>query len=71
MMPMNMITICMKISAKSSTLDFSTSASGMNFWIDLFNPTTGIIAVNEYCMTFNISALLSSDVENTCEIKEL
>jgi hypothetical protein len=61
----------MKISAKSSTLDFSTSASGINFCIDLFNATTGTIAVNEYCMTFNISALLSSDVENTCEIKEL
>ena len=61
----------MKISAKSSTLDFSISASGINFCIDLFNPTTGIIAVNEYCMTFNISALLSSDVENTCVMNEL
>jgi hypothetical protein len=61
----------MKISAKSSTLDFSTSASGMNFWIVLFKPITGTIAVIEYCMTFKISALLSSDVENTCEIKEL
>jgi hypothetical protein len=43
----------------------------MNRWIDLFNPTTGIIADNEYCMTFNISALLSSEVQNTCSTKEL
>jgi len=61
----------MKISAKSSKLDFSTSASGINRWIDLFNPTTGIIADNEYCITFNISALLSSEVQNTCSTKEL
>ena len=65
MIPQNMMTSWMAISAKISMVAFSISASGENRWMVLLMRTMGMRPMMAYWMAFKNSALDSSELEKT------